>query len=604
MTRKYRNLAVLFLVLAGLGLRVWGSGWGLPYLYHPDEDKIVNHALAFGSGDLNPRYFGWPSLPMYVMFFIYGCYFIAGWLAGLFASPEQFLVAFAADPSDFYLLGRWLSALLGAFTVWLTYSAGRRLYGREVGLAGAFFLAVNYLHVKDSHYITPDVPVAFMVLAAFYFTVRIIRDPGRKNYVAAGILAGLAISVKYPAFVVALSLLAAHLIAVKTTNGVRLFSPRAWLGAGLVPLGFFAGTPYILLAWKDFLVDLQHQQIQVSRPLPMVERALTLFFDNPLPALGIGIYLCSLAGAARCLSRREPADILLLSFPLTYLAFLLVTGGLQHRYLMPVLPFFCLLAALFLVEMAHALLRLAIVPQRLGRPIMAAAAFGLALQPAAQSVTLALSLSQTDTRTQAKQWIEKNIPGGSRIALESYGPPLLSARTAASQRNQSSATVEDWQEHREKITERSVYGRLKSSRLGQQWKAYNSLVDTVRENAHQGRPRYLVFGLRPIPYPWRVRLETGQVSEDDVRARPEFKYFFEPEDFLRENNIEYVVLTSGTDTSEKMRAIVEQQTTLLHQVKRQPWLAHLPFYSFHNPAIEVYRLESAKAGSPARPAAG
>ena len=107
-------LGILLLLLVGLGVRVWGSSWGLPHLYHPDEDKIVSHALAFGKGDLNPHYFGWPSLQMYVMFVIYGVYFVSGWLLDHFASPSEFLIAFARGPSDFYLLGRWLSALLGA----------------------------------------------------------------------------------------------------------------------------------------------------------------------------------------------------------------------------------------------------------------------------------------------------------------------------------------------------------------------------------------------------------------------------------------------------------------------------------------------------------
>ena len=35
-----------------------------------------------------------------------------------------------------------------------------------------------------------------------------------------------------------------------------------------------------------------------------------------------------------------------------------------------------------------------------------------------------LSLTQNDTRTLSKEWIEENIPEGSQIACESYCPPI------------------------------------------------------------------------------------------------------------------------------------------------------------------------------------
>ena len=591
-TQKYLNLGILFLVLVGLGLRVWGSSWGLPDLYHPDEDKIVNHALAFGSGDLNPHYFGWPSLQMYVLFLMYGVYFVSGWLLGQFASPQEFLVAFAVDPSTFYLLGRWLSALLGALTIWLTYVAGRRLYGRDVGLIAAVFLGVNYLHVKDSHYITPDVPVAFMVLAAFYFTVRIIQDPSRKNYLAAGILAGLAISVKYPAFVVAFSVFAAHLIAVRT-NSVKLLSARAWLAAALIPLGFWIGTPYSLLDWNNFLIDLQHQQIQVSRPLPMIERLETTLFLNPLQALGPGLYVCFVAGTLLCVLRRTSPDILLVSFPIAYVAFLLATGGLQYRYLMPALPFFCLLAAVFLSRATGAL-KGRFLSRAWAHTFTVAATLTFAFLPAYRAVALDLSLARPDTRTLAKEWVEQNVPGEAHIAVESYGPSLISSPRAVPSREDTSISVEDWLQHRNKITEKSIYGKLKDSRLGRDWKAYNSLIDGASESAQQGRPRYRIFRLRPIPYVWQLRLETGQLREGDVKAYPEFKHFFEPAQFLCENNIDYVVLSSGADTGRKMESIIERQGDLLHRVETSAtgWLGDLPFYSFHNPAIEIFKLRS------------
>ncbi len=44
--RHNRWLIIFFLWLA-FGLRVWGLSFGLPYKFHPDEDKYVDAALAW-----------------------------------------------------------------------------------------------------------------------------------------------------------------------------------------------------------------------------------------------------------------------------------------------------------------------------------------------------------------------------------------------------------------------------------------------------------------------------------------------------------------------------------------------------------------------------
>src|SRR5262249_49500802 len=67
------ELGILIVILAlALIIRLVGIQFGLPYVYFTDEALLVNHAVAFGTGDLNPHFFGYPSLYMYVLFVIYG----------------------------------------------------------------------------------------------------------------------------------------------------------------------------------------------------------------------------------------------------------------------------------------------------------------------------------------------------------------------------------------------------------------------------------------------------------------------------------------------------------------------------------------------------
>src|SRR3989338_4781985 len=85
-----KNKSCLFIFsvfIIAFTLRIYGIGFGL---YHADEPIIVNHALAYATGDLNPHFFKIPPLASYLLFFVYGIYFIAGKLLGFFQSVSDF----------------------------------------------------------------------------------------------------------------------------------------------------------------------------------------------------------------------------------------------------------------------------------------------------------------------------------------------------------------------------------------------------------------------------------------------------------------------------------------------------------------------------------
>ena len=123
---KLLRWSIFVIVALALFVRVWGISFGLPGLDHGDETEVVNHAVRFGSGDLNPHRFQYGSLVQYVLFFFYGLYYAIGRVLGHFSSIHQFAVHFVEDPTVFYLIARFLSAFLGAVTVYLTYLLGKR----------------------------------------------------------------------------------------------------------------------------------------------------------------------------------------------------------------------------------------------------------------------------------------------------------------------------------------------------------------------------------------------------------------------------------------------------------------------------------------------
>src|SRR5215510_2987789 len=145
------GILTVILVLA-LAVRLLGINYGLPYVYYSDEAVLVNPAAAFGTGDLNPHFFIYPSLYMYVLSCIYGLTYTFGWLIGVFSSIDDFVRLFFNDATFFYLPGRLIAAFSGIGTVVLVYIFGQRAYDQRVGLVAAAFLAFSVMHVEYSHY--------------------------------------------------------------------------------------------------------------------------------------------------------------------------------------------------------------------------------------------------------------------------------------------------------------------------------------------------------------------------------------------------------------------------------------------------------------------
>ena len=74
-------LILVVILVAALGLRLWGSGFGLPAYtrYHPDEHALVERAAAIlWTGDWNLQRFNYPPFYAYLQAGSYAAYFLWG----------------------------------------------------------------------------------------------------------------------------------------------------------------------------------------------------------------------------------------------------------------------------------------------------------------------------------------------------------------------------------------------------------------------------------------------------------------------------------------------------------------------------------------------
>ena len=76
------------------------------------------------------------------------------------------------------------------------------MFDESTALVAAAFLALAFLHARDSHFGVPDVPATCLILVCFLFLVRLADSGSRNDLVKAAMAAGLATSLKYNAAVV------------------------------------------------------------------------------------------------------------------------------------------------------------------------------------------------------------------------------------------------------------------------------------------------------------------------------------------------------------------------------------------------------------------
>ena len=248
-------LALAGVLILAVALRLWGIGFGLPYVYHVDEPAYVSAALNLGAGIIGrqPNPTGFSN----ILFGEYATYFILGRLTGQFTSTAAFEQAYRLDPSAFNLLGRITSALLGALTILVVFWLGRETWSAGAGLLAALFLAVAFLHVRDSHYAVPDVAATFFVTLCVFLCVHAVRRRIRWSLWAAAAAGGFGLATKWSVLPVMIPLAIAFLHAAFPRREPALrasrFDPAAL--AIFVPLfaGFLAGGFQFLLQPNIFI---------------------------------------------------------------------------------------------------------------------------------------------------------------------------------------------------------------------------------------------------------------------------------------------------------------------------------------------------------------
>jgi 4-amino-4-deoxy-L-arabinose transferase-like glycosyltransferase len=422
-TSKLGLLAVL--VVAAI-LRFWALGHGIPHAVGVDEPEIVERALMMmKSGALNPHFFDYPGLHLYLQLIVSIVRFVAGAITGAWTSLDQ------ANAESFYLWGRALTATFGVATVMLVYSIGLRWGGRHALLA-AGLLAVMPVHVRYSHYVLTDVPLTFFVTLTMLLSL-VAHEKNRLGaFALAGAAAGLAAATKYNGGLALFMPLLACWMTVPARPS-RLACSLAAIGACLG--AFLLAAPYTVLDLPAFLNAFARLSGEYRDSGASAEAPAFTYLKHLRNGMGTPAVLLVAGGLVLGVVRlvRGPGRVrwaLAVTFPLLHFFMIAQQQIVFGRYLLPLVPQLCLLAATATVS-GVSLLRRYEIPRAPRTALIAALTIAALLPPALQAIAWNRMAGKVSTVDLAYSWVKANVPPGSRIVVEARNL-VLPASVAAS----------------------------------------------------------------------------------------------------------------------------------------------------------------------------
>ena len=428
--RKGNYRLILILVLAFI-LRIVGLNFGFPFFLHPDETKIIEPALTIAfnikTADFKPHFFYYPHFLMYL-------------LVGIVQILKIILLPFGTfsnlPKETFYLIARLITVFFGTASVYLTYLIGKKVapkgWEERVGLMSALFLGTTFLHVRNSHYYTGDVPATFFMLLSFYFFLSGIlpkRDTpesgvSRLGIALAGVFAGIGISTKYyPALLLVLYIPALIYQYRKNFKAALL---RCLLIVITAVLGFLMFTPYALLDNQKFLRTMKESSLRSSSGF-MGAASNNLFYyiynkdssidesfsgNSLVEGLGWGFVFFVLFGVFLVFNNKtiKPYNnSLFLVFVIVALYYVFFSRYPTKlvRWLVPIVPFMSVLISYCICRW------------KLNRVFFIVVCAFIIFPNLYKSIRFDYALSRGDTRVRAYNYILENIPKGTPMIFES-----------------------------------------------------------------------------------------------------------------------------------------------------------------------------------------
>jgi 4-amino-4-deoxy-L-arabinose transferase-like glycosyltransferase len=425
--RLYKITLFALLLFAFL-LRYKGIKFGFPIITHADEPTVVAAAMRIlKQHSLNPHFFNYPSLFIYMQASLYAIVFALG------KAGESIFGLAPNETITYYYWGRMLTIIMTLGSVYCTYKIGRVLFNKTAALMAVLFLCGCDLYVRYSYSITVDSPMSFWVMAALLSSALNYRyGPKMKYFVINGILVGLAIGTKYNAFLCAIPMIYVHLYHT-SFSPAKFFNKGFLFGMILIPIVFFISTPFSVFDRDAFIKAILFEAKHYSRGHPGAEsnsHSYAFYLKSLIDGYGPIFMSMSMIGFWALLKRHKHIAAMLICFPICYYLFIGRFVVRFHRNALALVPFFALFGGYgfyFIADYCKKSFNSTTALRFVVGLMTIIIAIGLSDQ--LQKICYNLQYrTLPNTRWISMVWVQENLPAGISIGREHYTPPLKSGK--------------------------------------------------------------------------------------------------------------------------------------------------------------------------------
>lgn len=401
--RKAGALFWVFFAIT-LFLRFYGMTYQAEEGIHPDERAVENIASQFRTGDLKPPQYHYSPGFHYLTA---GTENLMAWVTGSEPLP--------------HLGGRFLSALFSWLSCLMVFVIGCELFSPALALIAAVLFGFAFMPVSLSHFGIIEPTMVFFFLVAFRLLLGLDPDSRSKHFFLAGIGAGIAVGVKQTGAVILIPFLAMYLYLYRA-KFYRWFAIRKALSwAAGAAVAYLVCAPYTILDFHNFVNDQLFQYRYLAG-----QTSAELFFGDGSSGVvrtltdmqdGLGYPVLITAVLGWILLYRKYPKAFVLTVPFTILFFFIAASvkAAPYHYPLVLCPFLALQSA-SVVQF---------VSSRYGKSLVAVAVTVLLILPSIIRIgKLEQILSGKDTRQQASEWSYQNLPAGSEIDIDFFGPRL------------------------------------------------------------------------------------------------------------------------------------------------------------------------------------
>ena len=274
MERWHLGLMILVFAIA-IVLRIVGIGWGMPYNnLHPDEGLIftpayqctLNHTF-----EVRDYY-----RPNHVTIKLNTLLYMG--IQELYFAPQgldDFALNYSQNFALFTVASRVLIAIISIGCVVLAYLIAKR-WGKTQAMFASLLFAIFPAFIEHSHYLTPDIPILFFLMAVLWASLCYMKNPTKNWLFWMSFFTALGTCEKYP------GLYGCAIIAVAVCT-THIKKPLIIIRDGLLAilfliLGILAISPVLIVDYKTVLEVMAGQNKQYHLGADGLNFGQTLIF--------------------------------------------------------------------------------------------------------------------------------------------------------------------------------------------------------------------------------------------------------------------------------------------------------------------------------------